>query len=127
MNKYLVLLVMVLLTAAIMLGCTGGKVYGKEDTDISVNAGDTFTVKLDENPTTGYQWSYTISDENIVEISQDEYVADTHSGEMTGAGGVRSFTFIAKAKGNAVITMVYERSWEKSEDDEKISFQIDVK
>lgn len=128
MKKCLVLLALVLLTAAILLGCAAcGKVYGKEDTDISVNAGETFTVSLEENPTTGYQWSYTISDENVIEISKDEYVADSRNENVAGAGGQRNITFMAKSKGSAVIDMVYERSWEKNEDDEKRTFQIEVK
>ena len=127
MKKRLLLLLLITLTALILLGCGGGQVYGKEDTNISVKTGDEFTIKLDENPTTGYQWNYTISDESVLEISKDEYVNGSNAQDVAGAGGERFLTFVAKSKGSTVIDMVYERSWEKNEDDEKISFQVEVK
>lgn len=132
MKKCLFIFLVVLMTASMLIGCAGekaaeGKVYGKENTNITVNAGETFTVKLDENPTTGYQWSYAVSDENVVALSKDEYAADRTAGDIEGAGGQRVLTFKALSKGTAAIDMVYERSWEKNENDEKLSFQIEVK
>ena len=131
MKKLMLILLMAVMTAA-LLGCAGekaagGKVYGKENTSISVRAGEELTIKLDENPTTGYQWSYTVSDESIVALSSDEYVTDSTAEDVEGAGGQRVLTFKAKSKGSAVIDMVYERSWEPSENDDRISFQIEVK
>ncbi len=132
MKKLLIVLLMVVLTASALLGCAGekavdAKVYGKEDTNISVRVGEEFTLKLDENPTTGYQWSYTVSDENVVVLSKDEYVPDSTDEDVVGAGGQRVLTFEARSKGSTVIDMVYERSWEQNENDEKLSFEIEVK
>jgi predicted secreted protein len=88
--------------AALLAGCGSAQAtYGKDDTSISAKAGDTFTIKLEENPTTGYQWSYAISDESIVALDKDEYVADDKSGELMGSGGTRVLTFKALAAGSA--------------------------
>lgn len=43
---------------------------------------------LDENPTTGYTWSYKIEDESIVKIEDENFVAA--SGDLVGAGGISS-------------------------------------
>ncbi len=131
MRKFILILVFVFVCVA-FFGCTNkegsnGKVYGKEDTNISVNVGEIFTLKLDENLTTGYQWSYVINDENVIVLSEDEYVQESTDENIAGAGGQRQLTFEAKSKGNTVISMVYEQSWEKHEDDEKLTFNIEVK
>lgn len=132
MKKHMILLLMVLITASLLLGCAGEKevetkVYDKDDTTIFAKAGEEFTIKLDENRTTGYQWSYAVSDEKIVSISKDDYVTDEANENVEGAGGQRVLTFKANATGNTTINMVYERSWEKNEDDEKLSYEIEVK
>ena len=37
------------------------------------------TVRLDANPTTGYEWSYAFSDDTALELLTDEYVEDAHA------------------------------------------------
>jgi inhibitor of cysteine peptidase len=132
MKKCLLILMMVVVTASTLLGCAAPatakvKVYGKDDTTIFAKVGEEFTITIDENPTTGYQWRFSVSDEKIVSMSKDEYVPDSRAEDVEGAGGQRVLTFKANAKGNTTINMVYERSWEKSEDDEKLSYEIEVK
>ncbi len=128
--KRMMLLFAAAAIAALLCACSAGaqeKVYGKEDTNISVSAGDTFVIKLDENPTTGYKWSFTVSDDSVIELSKDEYMQENQDSGVVGAGGTRVLTFKAKAAGSAQINMVYERSWEKNEDDETLTFSVDVK
>ncbi len=132
MKKRLLVMLTVVMTASILLGCAPptaakAKVYDKDDTTIFAKAGEEFTITLDENRTTGYQWSYAVSDEKIVSISKDDYVTDEANKNVEGAGGQRVLTFKANATGNTTINMVYERSWEKNEDDEKLSYEIEVK
>ncbi len=127
MRKLAVVMVLVVAIMAALTGCGGSQaVYGKEDTDIAAKAGETFTIKLNENPTTGYQWSVSISDESVVALDKDEYVPDDKSGELAGSGGVRVLTFKALEAGTATINMVYERSWEPDPDDEKVQFNVTV-
>lgn len=127
MRKLAVVMVLVVAIMAALTGCGGSQaVYGKEDTDIAAKAGETFTIKLNENPTTGYQWSVFISDESVLSLDKDEYVADDKSGEVAGSGGVRVLTFKALEAGTATIDMVYERSWEPNPDDEKVQFNVTV-
>ena len=120
------MVLMVVLTAA-LAGCGGSAaVYGKDDTVIAAKAGETFTIKLEENPTTGYQWSVVVSDESVVTLEKDDYVPDDKSGELAGSGGTRVLTFKALKEGTAKIEMVYERSWEPNPGDEKVQFNVTV-
>ena len=126
MKKLAVVMVLVVVLA-VLAGCGGSQaVYGREDTDIAAKAGEAFTIKLEENPTTGYQWSVSISDGSVLSLDKDEYVADDQSGEMVGSGGVRVLTFKALEAGTATIDMVYERSWEPNPDDDKVQFNVTV-
>lgn len=126
MKRY-VWLATVLLPAVLMsAGCGAKAVYGPGDTAISAKAGETFTIELEENPTTGYQWSVTVSDETVVALDKDEYVPDDMSGDIAGSGGTRALTFKAIKAGGATIDMVNERSWEPSPDDEKLQFNVTV-
>ena len=107
-------------------GCSSPQVYGPNDTNISAKVGESFIIKLDENITTGYRWSYTISDESVVKMTRDEYVPDDISGRLVGSGGKRILTFKALSKGNATIKMVYERSFEKNPNDTRITYRVAV-
>ena len=82
---------------------------GKDKADISADK-NSFSISIDENPTTGYRWSQKIADEGIVKLAKDDYNAP-QSG-LVGAGGTRVFTYTAVAPGKTTILLNYERSWE---------------
>jgi inhibitor of cysteine peptidase len=79
---------------------------------ITVVAGDSFTVTLDSNPSTGFAWSISeITDESVIDdVSNDFKGADTG---MMGAGGQEVWTFEALDEGTSTIEMQYSRSWEQ--------------
>ncbi|MDD3212908.1 MAG: protease inhibitor I42 family protein [Eubacteriales bacterium] len=76
---------------------------------------DKAVVTLEENPTTGYEWTYTISDESVLTFARDVFQssADT-DGMLAGAGGVHTWVFTGVAQGDAMVAFAYERSWEKT-------------
>lgn len=76
-----------------------------------VQEGDYFTIILDENPSTGYSWNYTLSDENKIELVNDKYFGSEES--LVGAGGRREFSFKVNKDGASTITFKYSRGWEK--------------
>lgn len=67
--------------------------------------GNQFTITLEENPSTGYVWTYTINDEALVKFVSDESIA-SESGLM-GAPGQHKFTF--ESLGNGVSTIGFEQ------------------
>jgi inhibitor of cysteine peptidase len=83
-----------------------------ETIDEKVAIGENITIKLDENPTTGYTWNYSISDDGKIELLFDEYIQDEVEDGIVGAGGVHEWTFNATESGEVEITFEYYRSWE---------------
>lgn len=77
---------------------------------LSVRKGADITVKLKENPTTGYQWCLTLSPG--LALVNDTYVRSDLSGRLMGAGGTRIWDLTASDTGTQTIHAVYRRSWE---------------
>ncbi|MDD5681223.1 MAG: protease inhibitor I42 family protein [Candidatus Omnitrophica bacterium] len=104
---------------------TEGEVKG--DNITGVTAGETFTIEMESNRTTGYEWQLAEPvDKDRLEFVISEYVPDT-SGRM-GAGGKERWTFKAIGPGNPVIHFKYVRPWEKDAPPaEKKSFVVMIK
>lgn len=90
-------------------------VIEQDNTWITLNADCTgVNVSLEGNATTGYEWSYVISDESLLTAVSQEYVEDEHEEGMTGVGGTwnASFASVAGKSGEVTLTLNYARSWE---------------
>ena len=72
------------------------------------------TVRLPSNPSTGYDWSYEISNDQAIELLTQEYVQDEAAPDAVGVGGtwVASFANFGSAFGEVTISFRYARSWE---------------
>ena len=83
---------------------------------MEVAAGNTFTVTLCSNATTGFQWSESaqISDQTVVQQTGHEFVSPENTG-VVGAPGNEVWTFKALKKGTSTIIMDYGRPWEGGE------------
>ncbi len=83
--------------------------------ELQVASGDTFTVTLDSNQTTGFRWSETaaISDQTVLQQMEHKYVLA--QSERLGAAGQEVWTFKALKTGNSTISMDYSRPWEGGE------------
>jgi len=80
---------------------------------IQVNAGETFSIALDSNPTTGYTWHRGKQTEyGILSFMGSAYVAPRT--DLVGAGGRERMTFKAMAPGTEKLTFHYLRPWEKN-------------
>ncbi|MDO9034555.1 MAG: protease inhibitor I42 family protein [Methanoregula sp.] len=77
---------------------------------VSVNPGSVITVRLQENPTTGYQWNLTTTPG--LRVISDNYVPSDTTGKLVGSGGTRVWEISATAKGEQKINAFYMRSWE---------------
>jgi inhibitor of cysteine peptidase len=85
---------------------TGGKA--------TLKPGQTLTVKLNSNPSTGYGWQVTrISESTIKQVGEPEFVQPGQDFQVeVGSGGIEVFRFEAIAAGETTIEMVYVRPWE---------------
>jgi len=82
------------------------------DSTIIVNKGDSFSIVLESNKTTGYSWQLgSNSDSNIVHFINTNYNAP--STDMPGQGGKEVWTFKTESPGTVTIVLQYLRPWEK--------------
>lgn len=82
-------------------------------TNITLENEDTFYLRLQENPTTGYSWELNLS-EGLSLVSDKYYPPKSGEGEQTivGAGGVHIWEIKADSEGFQQVAAVYRRTWE---------------
>lgn len=88
--------------------------------EVAVAVGDSLTVTLCSNPTTGFLWSESaqISDQTIVKQTGHKVVpaeAKVGGEPVVGAPGKDVWNFQALTKGTTTISMEYSRPWEGGE------------
>ena len=76
--------------------------------------GETFTVELESNPSTGYRWELDgKEDATVVRKLSDAYRSRPHAPEMVGVGGTERWQFQAEKPGKTVLHFIYRRPFEK--------------
>jgi inhibitor of cysteine peptidase len=90
---------------------------------VYMNTSRMITVKLSENPTTGYQWNLTTTPG--LRILNDTYIPSDSTGKLVGSGGTRIWDISTEATGEQKIHAVYKRSWEPTAGNET-TFQMTV-
>lgn len=83
---------------------------------VEVATGDSFTVTLCSNQTTGFSWSEQaqIGDQTLLQQTGHEFISPGEKG-LLGAAGEEVWTFQALNKGEATVSMEYSRPWEGGE------------
>jgi inhibitor of cysteine peptidase len=76
---------------------------------IELKVGAEATLRLPENPSTGYRWAVDAADSKIVDITQSEYAPASNA---PGAGGETQWAIKAKAPGSTTIKFKRWRPWE---------------
>ena len=121
-------LVMLFVLATLLVGCTASADTGAPtdpNVPIEVNAGETFTIVIESNPTTGYHWE-TVGDLNGVEFVSSDYKADEPV--LTGSGGVDIWTFKAVSAGETQIMLgSYPPGVTDGDPEQSVTFRIIVK
>jgi predicted secreted protein len=105
---------------------TTGQQFSDPTQPVQVNSGQQFTIVLDSNRTTGYQWQLAHPvDEKILKQVSNSYEAPSNA--MPGAGGKEFWIFQAVGKGKTTIDFEYVRPWEKTTPRAtSTSFQVEV-
>lgn len=109
-------------------GGTQPAVYTEADSGKTVEAaiGDVLTIRLVENPSTGYLWQMELS--AGLEQRSDTFIQPSASPGLVGAPGTHEFTVAATAAGTQTIKATYSRPWEdKSEGEKTFSLTVEVK
>ncbi|MDY6794337.1 MAG: protease inhibitor I42 family protein [Actinomycetota bacterium] len=112
------LVIIAAVLAALLLAVSGCSLDGEaeEYSDpaelIEVEKGEEFTIILESNPTTGYQWQLAEPlNEEILVLEQTEF--EESEEELIGAGGEEKWTFKAEGLGETSVSFVYMRPWEE--------------
>lgn len=98
-------------------------VYTNQDTKIIVSAGEPFTIELEGNPTTGYEWELQVDNDKVQVIDQRYQPPGRTS---VGGGGQERFTLKPIKKGGAIVRALYKRAWEREPIEEK-KFIVEIK
>lgn len=107
---------------ALLCSCSlfvGPRHYDLTDKDtgriLHLDRGDTFTIQLVSNPTTGYLWKFDnpLFDESVMILRGDRYIQPQE--QLAGAPGKRSLTFLAEGSGRTGLKLIYVRPWEKNQ------------
>ena len=77
---------------------------------VYMNKGNLITVKLAENPTTGFQWNLTTTPG--LRIVKDDDVPTNSSGTLVGSGGTHVWDISTEMIGEQKIMATYKRPWE---------------
>jgi inhibitor of cysteine peptidase len=113
MRKFTFIAVFIVLLLA--LAACGGPVAKLDQADngtsLDLKTGETFTVSLEGNPTTGYSWEVAGIEPAVVAlVGEPDYKSDSN---LIGSGGMFKFTFKAAAPGTSSVKLVYHRPWEE--------------
>ena len=128
MKAKIALICAVALLPALLLGCAVASEQGSINLtcddfmsqkhiigQLSVNAGNSFTVTLCANPTTGFQWeSAVITDPSVLTETNHQFFGPEDE-NLVGAAGRDVWTFKALKKGTSNISIAYSRPWEGGE------------
>jgi len=99
---------------ATLLFCASLSQAADRPGEIKLTPGQTFSLHLNSNPTTGYRWGLASPTNQIVQLVTNRYEPAKHKAGMVGSGGVEHWTFKAVGKGRTELVLEYARSWEKS-------------
>ncbi|MEA1870892.1 MAG: protease inhibitor I42 family protein, partial [Candidatus Bipolaricaulota bacterium] len=95
---------------------------------IALREGDLLLIALPGNPTTGYEWEQTNSEEESIlsPLEGLDYQPQSAPAGTVGSGGTFFFRFKADSAGESDLTFTYRRPWEEGPGTETITFHVTV-
>jgi predicted secreted protein len=75
-----------------------------------VQVGTPVTLRLPENPATGYRWSIAALDDALLSLEGSEF--DQAPAAGVGGGGTRTIRLLPRAAGTAQLSLRNKRAWE---------------
>ena len=109
----IVLIIIILLSLSLNKNNNSSKEKGLNKLDVTFYS----------NASTGYSWSYTISNEDIIDISS--IYDDSACYGKVGCGGDLTYTIVGKKKGHVTLKFTYSFV-DGSKETEEAIYEIDV-
>ena len=95
-------------------------------TTVQLKSGDVLEVRLNSNPTTGYEWSVNPNSTPLLKLTGQSQTEATQPG--VGRPIFQIFKFQATGRGTGVLLLRYARSWEKpSASDQQFDLHVTIK
>jgi len=91
---------------------------------VSAKVGDSLTIELPENPTTGFRWAPVDPDASTVALETDDFIPGSNS--AVGGDGIRVFRLRVKSVGRAHMQFKLVRAWESHAASKLFAIHIDV-
>ena len=102
-----------------------------DGTTQQIKKGQVVSITLESNPSTGYSWFATSSNQDVLaQMGEPEYQepASDSSTPILGAAGAETYFFQAADTGTATLTLDYKKGWETTVAPEKtITITVEVK
>jgi predicted secreted protein len=112
----LLLLLIPIIVPLNMVGCTPQTridfTNGDNTSQVNLHINGELVIIRDENLSTGFSWTYTISDPSILKLTNQDTIWNWSSCGAAGAPGKRAWTFKALNAGIAIILFNYSQQWE---------------
>lgn len=86
--------------------------------DVKINIkeiDEEWSIALEENLTTGYQWEISFEGNGQIDIINNEFITPNVPEGFVGAPGSHVWTFKAAKKGTVIMTLKYLRPWDKTD------------
>ena len=78
---------------------------------LTCSSNQRFSLELDLNADSGYQWDYSISDTNIVRIDSTSYRPKSGNWNQVGGVTIETFYFHTMRYGKSDIEMIEHQAW----------------
>jgi predicted secreted protein len=78
--------------------------------EFEVEVGDKIRLELCSGPTTGFQWDYKMTVEDI--LKEEDHDFEDPEGDVAGEAGIEVWTFEAIETGMTEVQMEYSQPWE---------------
>lgn len=101
-----------LVAGLLMTGCTSSPAIYDEANNgqiVPLAKDSTVTIRLKENPTTGYSWQVNVTDG--LSIISDQYIPDKVPAGMVGSGGTHTWTLQPQGAGTFTFRAIYMQPW----------------
>ncbi len=103
------------------------RVYAENDAGkaIEARAGTSLIIKLEENPSTGFNWQWTVSPDDLIILDLDQFIP-SKTEDTVGVEGLHEYKFKAYKTGDAVIRFDYYQPWEPDNIEKTYVYSIKV-
>lgn len=83
----------------------------QEDCPVQLQVGQTLTLSLPSNPTTGYRWLVQNPASDILRVLGPEVYSQPEEAGLVGSAGISTWRLLTKAPGEGHLVLVYQQPW----------------